>query len=216
MKNLKKTVLVLAPHTDDGELGCGATISKLIRNGVDVYYVAFSSCKDSLPFGSEPDCLIREMHAATSVLGIPKEKVFCLDYRVRYFEENRQEILDSLIKLNREIHPDIVFTPSVHDIHQDHVTIATESLRAFKKITILQYEVPWNNFTFDNQLFSCVQEIDVENKIKAIECYHSQSNRDYAKPDFVKGLLLTHGVQIGHKYAEVFEIPRLIVEEESV
>ena len=40
-----KRILILAPHTDDGELGCGATISKLIETSNDVYYVAFSACE---------------------------------------------------------------------------------------------------------------------------------------------------------------------------
>ncbi|MBT4611169.1 MAG: hypothetical protein HOC05_14085, partial [Gemmatimonadetes bacterium] len=30
-------ILVLAPHTDDGELGCGGTISRLIEKGCEVY-----------------------------------------------------------------------------------------------------------------------------------------------------------------------------------
>ena len=41
-------VLVLAPHTDDGEFGCGGTISKLIYQGVEVHYVAFSACEQSV------------------------------------------------------------------------------------------------------------------------------------------------------------------------
>ena len=213
MKN--KTVLVLAPHTDDGELGCGATISKMVRSGAEIHYVAFSSCRDSLPPEADPDCLIKEMYSATGVLGILPENVQCLDYQVRHFEEDRQQILDSMIALNRSIKPDIVFSPSVHDIHQDHVTIAKECLRAFKKITILQYEVPWNNYTFDNQLFFCVDEADVQKKIEAVRCYVSQQQRDYASEEFIRGLLVTHGVQIGHKYAEVFEIPRMIVKEKT-
>ncbi len=48
-----KKILVLAPHTDDGEFGCGGTISKLVREGNDVFYVAFSSCEKSLPIGAE-------------------------------------------------------------------------------------------------------------------------------------------------------------------
>lgn len=212
---INKTILVLAPHTDDGELGCGATISKFLRKGANVFYVAFSSCRDSLPIGAEPDCLIKEMNVATTALGIPRENVRCLDFQVRHFENHRQQILDSMIRLNQEIEPDIVLSPSMHDIHQDHVTIAAECLRAFKKTTIVQYEVPWNNYTFDNQLFSCVEEIDVENKIRAIKCYASQDGRAYVKEEFIRGLLITHGVQIGHQYAEVFEIPRLIIKEEE-
>ena len=36
-------VLVLAPHTDDGELGCGGTISRMVEEGREVYYAAFST-----------------------------------------------------------------------------------------------------------------------------------------------------------------------------
>ena len=38
-----KNVYVLAPHTDDGELGAGGTIAKLIELGANVYYFAFST-----------------------------------------------------------------------------------------------------------------------------------------------------------------------------
>ena len=38
----KNKILVLAPHTDDGELGCGGTIAQYIDQGKEVYYVAFS------------------------------------------------------------------------------------------------------------------------------------------------------------------------------
>ncbi len=63
-------VLVLAPHTDDGELGCGATMSKLVEAGCRVCYVAFSICEDSIPEGFEPDTLLRELYSATSLLGL--------------------------------------------------------------------------------------------------------------------------------------------------
>lgn len=208
-----KKILVLAPHTDDGELACGATISRFIRRGDDVYYVAFSSCADSLPDGYSEDYMIGELKRATSRLGIPDPNVSCLDFAVRRFEERRQEVLDSMLRIKSEINPDIVLSPSVHDIHQDHVTVAKECLRAFKKNTILQYEVPWNNFTFNNQLFICVDEIDVNNKVEAVKCYETQKERDYVREDFIRGLLRTHGVQIGHQYAEVFEIPRMIIDE---
>lgn len=40
-----KTVLVLAPHTDDGEFGCGGSIAKFVRQGARVVYVAFSAAE---------------------------------------------------------------------------------------------------------------------------------------------------------------------------
>jgi len=204
-------ILVLAPHTDDGELGCGATISKFIREGKQVYYVAFSACDQSLPEGLPKGTLKKELYDAIHTLGIDEENVFVFNYEVRNFAAHRQEILDDMITLGKKIQPDIVFIPSAKDIHQDHNTIAMEGLRAFKKITIFCYEVPWNNFAFDNQAFSCVEEQDVIKKIAAISCYKSQETRPYATKEFTKSLLITHGAQVGVDFAEVFEVPRLII-----
>ena len=206
-----KRILVLAPHTDDGELGCGATISRLIREKAELYYVAFSSCEESLQDGYAPDTLVKELLEATSVLGIPRDHVLVKSYKVRHFYEKRQEILDDLIAISRTIEPDIVFMPSRHDIHQDHLTIANEGLRAFKKNTILGYELPWNDYTFDNQAFFCVEQIDVEKKVSAIMKYKSQDSKQYVKPDNIISILRTHGTQVGVAYAEVFEVPRLLI-----
>ena len=47
----KRRILVLAPHTDDGELGCGAAIARFVEQGAEVHYVAFSTAKESVPKG---------------------------------------------------------------------------------------------------------------------------------------------------------------------
>ena len=71
-----KNILILAPHTDDGELGCGATISKYIDEGKKVYYVAFSICEESVPEGYPENILETEVKKATKVLGIKQENLF--------------------------------------------------------------------------------------------------------------------------------------------
>ncbi|MFN8317589.1 MAG: hypothetical protein U0T32_14165, partial [Chitinophagales bacterium] len=63
--NQFKKVLVLAPHTDDGELGCGASIHKFSSEGADVFYVAFSICTRSLPEHLHPMTLAEEVKRAT-------------------------------------------------------------------------------------------------------------------------------------------------------
>jgi LmbE family N-acetylglucosaminyl deacetylase len=68
-----RRVLVLAPHTDDGEFGCGGTIARLVDRGAEVRYVAFSIATKSLPAGFPPDTLAREVREATAVIGIPPE-----------------------------------------------------------------------------------------------------------------------------------------------
>lgn len=206
-----KKVLVLAPHTDDGELGCGGTIAKLIEEGSEVYYAAFSVCEISVPEGYPSNILELELKEATKALGIKENNLFLFKYDVRTFPKVRQEILDHLINLRTEINPDLVLAPCLNDIHQDHKTIADESVRAFKNTTLLGYEMLWNNLSFNTQAFFILDERHVEKKVKAFSCYQSQKFRNYANEDFIKGLAATRGTQIGEKYAEVFEVIRIVI-----
>ena len=77
-----RRVLVLAPHTDDGEIGAGGLISKLTDTGAVVHYAAFSICEESVPEGFPKDILSKEVLAATSVLGISEENVFISRFKV--------------------------------------------------------------------------------------------------------------------------------------
>lgn len=207
---MNDTVLILAPHTDDGELGCGGTIARFLEEGKDVYYVAFSTCRNTVPPGYPADRLEKELKLAMQSYGIDSEHLFILDYPVREFSSHRQEILDDMIRIGNQIHPDYVFAPSLNDVHQDHHVVAEEAIRAFKKTTLLAYEVPWNNLQFNNQTFIKLERRHIDRKLAAIACYESQKNRDYAAPDFTVGQARTHGVQVGCEYAEVFELVRWI------
>lgn len=201
-------VLILAPHTDDGEFGCGGTIARLIEEGYEVYYVAFSTCETSIPDEYPKNILRIELSKAMQTLGIPDRNVIVFNYPVRKFNEYRQDILEDLIKIERDINPSIVFAPSVNDIHQDHGVVSAEAKRAFKKKTLFAYELPWNNFTFMNQVYFRLKKEHIDKKIDAIACYETQSRRPYAKIEFTIGQATVHGVQIGCDYAEVFEAVR--------
>jgi LmbE family N-acetylglucosaminyl deacetylase len=205
-----KRALVLAPHTDDGEFGCGGTMARLVEEGADVRYVAFSIATRSLPEGFAPDTLAREVREATAELGIPPGNLTVHDFDVRTFPEHRQAILELLIELWHEWEPDVVFQPSLHDIHQDHQTIAAEGLRAFKRTTILGYEIPWNNLDFAYQAYFALERRHVERKESALARYASQQHRRYANPEYIWNLARTHGINVNREYAEVFQVYRLI------
>lgn len=204
-------ILILAPHTDDGEFGCGASIAKFISQNKDVYYAAFSLAEESVPPPFPKNILETEVKAATKKLGIKPNNLMLFKYPVRRFAQFRQEILEDLVKLNREIMPDLVFMPSLNDLHQDHSTIASEGLRAFKKTSILCYELPWNNISFSTNCFINFGEKELESKLRALNCYDSQKLRSYASEEFIKSLAVTRGTQIGSQYAEVFEVVRWLI-----
>jgi LmbE family N-acetylglucosaminyl deacetylase len=101
--------------------------------------------------------------------------------------------------------------PSLKDIHQDHTTIAQEGLRAFKNITILGYELIWNNLSFDTTSFIKLEKKHIQTKCDALKAYESQEGRDYMSEDFIFSLARTRGVQIGTEFAESFEVIRWVM-----
>ena len=203
-------VLVLAPHTDDGELGCGGTISRMVEEGREVYYAAFSTAAESVPPPFPPDILEREVQAGTKVLGIPAANLLVYQYAVRHLPHLRQEILEELVRLKREIDPGTVFLPSAQDLHQDHQTIHLEGLRAFKTVTVLGYELPWNNLSFDYRHFCVLTRAHVQTKIAALRCYQSQQHRPYTQEDFIWSWAKSRGGQIMVEYAEAFDVLRWV------
>lgn len=208
-----QSVLVLGPHTDDGEFGCGGTMAKFIEEKKEVFYATFSCAEESVPEGMPRDILLREVKNSAKALGIRNGKLFNFRYRVRHFPQFRQEILEDLVKLRRQIEPDLVFLPSADDVHQDHQVIYSEGLRAFKFTRILGYEMPWNNLSMTTNSFVLLEDHHIERKLKAIMCYESQVNagRRYANEEFVKSLARTRGVQSNHHYAEAFQVIRWII-----
>lgn len=204
-------ILVLAPHTDDGELGCGGTISKFVKEGKNIYYVAFSTAEESVPEGFPKNILEVEVKKATKILGVPEKNLIIKDYKVRNFPQFRQPILEDLVKIKKEISPDIVFMPSSHDIHQDHKTIYNEAIRAFKDTSMLGYEFMWNSYSFGSTLFSILSRENVDNKIHSLDQYESQAKRLYTKNELIMGQARFRGLQISVSYAEAFEVIRWII-----
>jgi len=208
-----KVILVISPHTDDGELGCGGSIARFVEEGHEIYYIAFSTAEDSVPSYLPKNILEIEVREATKVLGIPPTNLMIFNYKVRKLNYVRQDILEELVKIKREIKPDIVLIPSVNDLHQDHQTVAVEALRAFKNsASILGYELPWNHIKFSSVFFISLEDRHLEKKIEALKAYKSQSHREYMKAEFIKGLARVRGLQVGRRYAEAMEVYRWILD----
>jgi hypothetical protein len=103
-----------------------------------------------------------------------------------------------------------VLQPSLGDIHQDHQVVAAEGLRAFKRTTVLGYEIPWNTLNFNYQAYIALERRHVERKIAALARYESQQHRNYANPDYIWNLARTRGINVGREHAEAFEVYRVV------
>ncbi len=209
MNGLFKKVLFVGAHTDD-EFGCSGTLARLKEEGKDLFYVAFSTCEESVPKGFPPDVLRQECFAAITTLGIKPENWRLFSFRVRHFPQERQAILEELVKIRQEINPDLVFVPASSDIHQDHRVVYEEGVRAFKHASILGYELPMNTLTFRHVCFVPLQDRHLQRKIASLACYASQRFRAYTSEDFIRGLARVRGVQAGVEFAEAFEVIRWV------
>lgn len=209
MNNIKK-VLLLAPHTDDAELGCGGTMAKMLENGIEIHVAAFSTARASLPEGSDPDLLRNEFVASMDLFGIPREQLYIYDYEVRKLNYSRQEVLEELVRLRANIAPDMVLVPSGSDLHQDHQVVHNEGLRAFKEVTVWGYELPWNHISFSAQAFVTLEKRHLDKKWEALKLYESQfvKQRQYFTEEFIYGLAKVRGTQVRSEYAESYEVIR--------
>ncbi|MBU4273942.1 MAG: PIG-L family deacetylase [Planctomycetes bacterium] len=203
-------LLVLAPHTDDAELGCGATIARFVEEGVPVHVAAFSTAEESRPPGSDEGMLKKEFLRAMPALGVEPANLRVYDFPVRKLSYHRQEVLEELVSLRTSVNPDMVLVPSGADVHQDHQVLYKEAVRAFKQTTLWGYELPWNHITFAAQAFVIVEERHLDRKWRALGEYESQLmlNRLYFQEEFVRSLARVRGAQVGAEYAEAFEVVR--------
>jgi len=204
-------ILVIGAHTDDIEMMCGGTIAKFINSNSEIYYVTFSFADKSLPKGFPKGTTGSEVAAAISVLNIPLLNLNLYNYEVRTLPEHRQEILEDLVKLRKEINPDLVITHNSNDTHQDHKTVSDETFRAFKQTaSIWGYESFKNNRIFHSDLYVKLNLNQIDIKIQAISKYESQIIK-HDNRDAVRGLAKFRGAQINHEYAECFEVMRIII-----
>jgi LmbE family N-acetylglucosaminyl deacetylase len=205
-----KRVLFIAPHVDDIEYCCSGTISK-INKVAEIHYLSFSFAEKSLPKGFSAEDFKEEMFLSVGILRIKRENVINKYYPVREFSKYRQEILDDLVEIRKDINPDIVFIPNSMDTHQDHRVISEEGFRAFKSRTIFGYESLLNNKNFNCDMFITLEEKDFALKVKSIESYKSQVVKRKDSIEAVKSLMKLRGFQANAKYAEAFEVMRMIL-----
>jgi LmbE family N-acetylglucosaminyl deacetylase len=200
-------VLALGAHTDDIELGCGAFLSRLHREGCEIAVAAFSRSEESLGPDMPLDTLENEFRRSMKHLGLT-DSVFVGSVPVRHFPEHRQEVLDELVRINRDFKPDLILTMNSHDSHQDHEVVHKESVRAFRGRTLLGYEIPWNQQQNVASLFVEVTQEDVDRKVTMLREYRSQVdlNRSYVGSEFACSAATFRGFQSRKPLAEAYEV----------
>ncbi len=202
-----KRVLFLGAHPDDIELGCGALLHHIAPH-TEVLCVTLSDNQKN------PDLqnVKAEHYQAMAVLGVPEDKIILGPFITRVFHEARQEILEYFLKLRREFSPDLIFVHSRQDVHQDHLTMTDEALRAFRGITLLGFDVVRSSYGFFPHFLVEVTEANVNKKIEALSKYETYRDRYYFNSELTRSIMVRHGALAERAFAEGFDILRIVGE----
>ena len=200
-----KRVLFLGAHPDDIEIGCGALIHNIV-NKTELLCVTLSDNQKN------PDLKkVKNEHLASmKVLGVPETKVVFGPFETRVFPDSRQDILEYFLKLRKEFKPDLIFTHSKQDVHQDHNTMTDEALRAFRGITVLGFDVVRSSYGFFPNFLVEVTEENVNKKIEALAQYATYQDRYYFNAELTRSIMVRHGALAERPFAEGFDILRIV------
>ncbi len=200
-----KRVLFLGAHPDDIELGCGALIHHIAPLS-DVLCVTLSDNQKN-PLLTR---VVDEAYKSMEILGVPKERVRFGPFTTRVFPEARQEILEYFLRLRADYQPDMIFVHSKQDVHQDHLTMTDEALRAFRGITVLGFDVVRSSHGFFPHFLVEVTEADVQAKIDALAQYETYRDKYYFNCELTRSILVRHGALAERQFAEGFDIIRIV------
>ena len=203
-------VLFLGVHPDDIELGCGALIHHIAPMS-DVLCVTLSDNQKNPLLKN----VVEEHYKAMAALGVPKDKVVLGQFTTRIFQDLRQDILEYFLKLRNDFKPDIIFVHSKQDVHQDHNTMTDESLRAFRGITLLGFDVVRSSYGFFPNFLVEVSEEDVNAKIEALSQYETYRDKYYFNSELTRSIMVRHGALAEVPFAEGFDILRIVGEFEK-
>jgi LmbE family N-acetylglucosaminyl deacetylase len=200
-----KKVLFLGAHPDDIEIGCGALIHHIVEQ-TEILCVTLSDNQKNPDLKNVKGEHLKSM----KVLGVPDEKIVFGPFTTRVFPDARQEILEYFLKLRRDFEPDLIFVHSKQDVHQDHLTMTDEALRAFRGITVLGFDVVRSSYGFFPHFLVEVTEEDVKKKIEALSEYETYRDRYYFNSELTRSIMVRHGALAEIPFAEGFDILRIV------
>ena len=213
-----KKILCISAHMDDVEFGCGGLIKSLEKKS-EIYVLVLSKDRKNSQGVIQEIRDVEEQYAAMRILGVKRKNIFISDgIPGQLFPEYRQNVLETMYNIDSQIKPDIVITPSINDVHQDHRIVYISAQKAFKRRTRFAYEIVNASEGFVPTIFVEISEKCLQAKIAAIECFKSQQNpritaADYFDGELIAGLARMRGAGSGMKYAEAFEAASIIFKQ---
>jgi LmbE family N-acetylglucosaminyl deacetylase len=202
-------LLAIGAHADDIEIGCGATILRLIAEhpGLSVDWLVLSGHGDRA--GEAADS------AAAFLAGAGATRVMVEGFRDGFFPYDGGAVKERFERLKAEVAPDLVLTHRLEDRHQDHRLVAELTWNTFRDHLILEYEIPkYEGDLGRPNLYVPVGQEHGERKVELLrKCFPSQAGRSWFSDDTFWATLRLRGIECNApgRYAEAFQARKLVL-----
>ncbi|WP_394280534.1 PIG-L deacetylase family protein [Corynebacterium sp.] len=199
----RTSILFVAAHPDDMEIACGSTIAKLVDTGHEVHGIIMSDGSDGGDASLRPD----EAREGANFLGLSTLRIMHMTDRAlnSHMNEMIAVIEESIVHHN----PDIIFTHSKNEVHQDHLAVHQAVMQAGRNHhSILCFESPSVTTDFKPTVFIDVMDYS-DVKAEAIAAHANQSGKPYMTREITDSITTFRGRQARVRRAEGFEPMRL-------
>lgn len=202
------SILCLGAHSDDIEIGCGATILTIAerRPSVTFDWVVFSA---NGVRKQEANC------AAQRFAGPALRSATVYDFPDGYLPYHGRKVKSTFEQIKRQVFPDLILCPHACDAHQDHRLISELTWNTFRNHTILEYEIP----KYDGDLgrpnvFVPLTNTASRAKVDSLlEVFQSQRARKWFTSEVFLGLMRIRGMECNSPsgYAEAFHARKIVL-----
>ena len=195
-------VLVIGAHPDDGEIGCGGTVLKLIRDGsiAAVGWVVLT--------GEETRAREARESAETLLAAAPESVILQRGFRDGFLPYEGAEVKAFFEEVKRDFAPDVILTHQRDDLHQDHRTACELTWNTFRDHLILEYEVPkYDGDMGRPNMFVTLEDEICRRKIAHLMAHFgTQVPKRWFKEDLFSGLMRLRGMECNSPttFAEAF------------
>lgn len=202
-----KRLLCIGAHSDDIEIGAGATVLRIVRENpaVEVTWCVLS--------GNE----IRQGEArrgAERMLGSDVcQRVLLQGFADSRFPAHREQIKEFFEQSLKSIDPDLILTHARGDAHQDHRMVNELTWNTFRSHQIWEYEIPkWDGDLMQPNLYVPLDPEDVATKIAVLrDVFSSQRNKHWFDEETFRGLMRIRGLESNSRYSEAFCARKFVV-----
>jgi LmbE family N-acetylglucosaminyl deacetylase len=207
LEGANRRILVIGSHSDDIEIGCGATLLALTRTqpGLEITWVVLGAdgVREEEARASASAFLESAAHSEVIVHG----------FRDGFFPYVGDAVKDVFEDLKARIDPGIIFTHTRHDLHQDHRLVCELTWNTWRDHLIVEYEIPKydGDLSSPNMFVSVPEDLAREKADLLVRIFGSQGTKHWFDPELFLGLMRVRGME-GRSpsgYAEAFTCRKL-------